>query len=60
MNLPKKDFDRAVLSLASQGKVALHHHDFPTSLSQAEREALVQDERGTYYVGVVPKETSRT
>jgi hypothetical protein len=60
MNLSKKDFDRAVLSLASQGKVALHHHDFPTSLSQAEREALVQDERGTYYIGVVPKETSRT
>jgi hypothetical protein len=58
MNLPKKDFDRAVLSLASQGKVALHHHDFPTSLSEAEREALVQDERGTYYVGIVPKETS--
>jgi hypothetical protein len=58
MNLPRKDFDRAVLSLASQGKVALHHHDFPTSLSQAEREALVQDERGTYYVGIVPKETS--
>ena len=58
MNLPKKDFDRAVLCLASQGKVALHHHDFPTSLSQAEREALVQDERGTYYVGIVPKETS--
>jgi len=58
MNLPKKDFDRAVLCLASHGKVALHHHDFPTSLSQAEREALVQDERGTYYVGIVPKETS--
>ena len=58
MNLPKKDFDRAVLSLASQGKVALHHHDFPTSLSEAEREALVQDKRGTYYVGIVPKETS--
>jgi hypothetical protein len=58
MNLAKKDFDRAVLCLASQGKVALHHHDFPTSLSQAERDALVQDERGTYYVGIVPKETS--
>jgi hypothetical protein len=58
MNLPKQDFDKAVLSLASQGKVALHHHDFPTSLSQAEREALVQDERGTYYVGIVPKEIS--
>jgi hypothetical protein len=58
MNLPKKDFDRAVLCLASRGKVALHHHDFPTSLSEAEREALVQDERGTYYVGIVPKEIS--
>jgi hypothetical protein len=54
--LSKSDFDRAVLDLALQGRVALHHHDFPTSLTPVEREELVQDKQGTYYVGIVPKE----
>jgi len=58
VSLAKSVFDKTVLSLASQGKVALHHHDFPTSLSQTERDALVQDERGTYYVGIAPKDMS--
>lgn len=57
MDLAKNVFDRIVLSLALQGKVALHHHDFPSSLSPVEREELVRDEQGTYYVGIVPKET---
>jgi len=57
VSLPKNVFDRAVLSLALQGKVALHHHDFPSSLSQDERDELVRDQEGTYYVGIVPKET---
>lgn len=57
VSLSKNVFDRAVLSLAHQGKVALHHHDFPSSLSPDERDELVRDEQGTYYVGIVPKET---
>lgn len=56
VSLTKSVFDRAVLSLAVQGKVALHHHDFPSSLSPDEREELVRDEQGTFYVGIVPKE----
>ena len=55
MGLEKDVFDRAVLSLALQGKVVLHHHDFPSSLSPEERDELVRDEQGTYYVGIVPK-----
>ena len=57
VGLAKSDFDRVVLSLAVKGKVALHHHDFPSSLSPEEREELVRDEQGTYYVGIVPKES---
>ena len=57
VGLAKSLFDKAVLSLALQGKVALHHHDFPSSLSPKEREELVRDEQGTYYVGIVPKES---
>jgi len=58
LNLEKGVFDRAVLSLALRGNVALHHHDFPSSLNTAEREELVRDEQGTYYIGIVPKERS--
>ncbi|MBN1103229.1 MAG: hypothetical protein JXL84_07445 [Deltaproteobacteria bacterium] len=58
VNLLKGVFDQAVLSLALQGKVALHHHDFPSSLSPEERDQLVRDEQGTYYVGIGPKEVS--
>lgn len=55
VELSKIVFDKAVLSLALQGKVALHHHDFPSGLSLEERDELVRDEQGTYYVGIVPK-----
>jgi len=57
VELAKSVFDHIVLSLAIQGRVALHHHDFPSSLSPNERDELVRDEQGTYYVGIVPKET---
>jgi len=58
LTLTKNDFDRAVFSLAAKDRVALHHHDFPGSLSPAEREEMVRDDRGTYYVGIVPVEAS--
>jgi hypothetical protein len=60
LGLPMSEFDRAVFSLALQGRVVLHQHDFPTSLGPAERGELLRDERGTYYVGIVPKEMSCT
>ncbi len=53
--LDKTLFDRTVLNLAKQGRVALHFHDYPESLSEPERAALVQDEQGHFYVGIVGK-----
>jgi hypothetical protein len=50
--LDKARFDRAVLALAKAGQVELHHHDFPASLPEDERALLVQDGRGTHYVGI--------
>ena len=47
----KASFDRAVLRLAEQGRTALHHHDFPSSLTQQERDEMVFDGR-IYYVGI--------
>ncbi|MDC0744777.1 hypothetical protein [Polyangium mundeleinium] len=52
--LSKPRFDSAVLRLSRAGKVVLHHHDFPASLPETERAELVQDERGTHYVGIAP------
>jgi len=51
-NLPKSQFDEAILALARQGRLMLHRHDFASSLDPTEREELVTDGAGTYYVGV--------
>jgi hypothetical protein len=58
LNLPRGDFDGAVLALARKNRVALHHHDFPAGLTPSQQEELVRDEGGTYYVGIVLKEAS--
>lgn len=50
--IEKAPFDRAVLELARQGKLSLHRHDYPSSLSPSERDELVADGNGAYYVGV--------
>lgn len=53
-SLPKTHFDKSVLRLSRAGRVVLHHHDFPASLPEADRAELIEDERGIYYVGIVP------
>ncbi len=50
--LEKQAFDQAVLDLARQGRLSLHRHDYPASLSPAEREDLVADGAGAFYVGL--------
>ncbi|SFI46743.1 hypothetical protein [Planctomicrobium piriforme] len=48
----KDVFDQTVMELSRQGSVSLHRHDFPASLSEEERNDLVRDATGTYYVGI--------
>ncbi len=48
----KQAFDQTILNLAGKGRVALHRHDFPASLSEQERGHLVRDDRGNFYVGI--------
>jgi hypothetical protein len=50
--VPKDRFDRAAVHLARTGQIILHHHDYPAELSVADREGLIRDDAGTYYVGV--------
>lgn len=52
VQLAKPDFDHAVLELARQGRLSLHRHDYVTSLTQEERDELVSDGEGTFYVGM--------
>jgi hypothetical protein len=48
--LPKAAFDRSALALAEAERVALHYYDHPFSMTPAERDELVRDEEGTYYI----------
>jgi len=54
--LPKTSFDQAVLDLARAGEVSLHKHDYPASLTDAERDELVTDGNGNYFVGVAVRQ----
>ncbi len=56
MGLPKVQFDAMVLAMADQGRLFLHEHIYPGQLSEKEREALVDDGRGGYIMGVVWRE----
>src|SRR5262245_8770263 len=48
----KEGFDRVILDLAMQGRVAVHKHDYPASLSKDELDELVTDGNGRYYIGI--------
>ena len=57
--LTKEQFDTAILGAARDGKISLHYHDYPASLTAAERSELVFHAHadshtsfgGTFYVG---------
>lgn len=50
--ISQHDFDKLVLELARLGRVTLHRHDFPSNLAPAERDALVTDGHGNFYIGI--------
>jgi hypothetical protein len=52
----KVQFDAALGALARADKVWLYRHDFPASLSPAEREGMWVDAQGSYYNGVSLRE----
>lgn len=58
--LDKAPFDAAVLELSRQGRVSLHRHDYPASLTPEERDELVTDGAGTYYVGLALRQSGGT
>ena len=56
--MSKVEFDTAIFALAQQGLISLHRHDFPKSLSQSERDEMVTDNQGNYYVGVAIRQSN--
>lgn len=53
LKLPKTTFDRAILTLAERGKVFLNRHAHPAQMTDAEKETMIPDDQGGYYVVVV-------
>lgn len=53
LDLPKEDFDEAILSLSKAEKIFLHRHVYPDRLDEEELDELVTDGRGNYYMGIV-------
>jgi len=52
VGIERAGFDAAVFHLAEQGRVAIHHHDYPSSLTEGERNEMVTDGRGNYYSAI--------
>jgi hypothetical protein len=52
----KGAFDAALAGLARNDRLWLYRHDFPASLSPAERAGMVVDDQGNYYNGVSLRE----
>jgi hypothetical protein len=52
LGFTKEQFDSLAIELMREGAISLHHHDHPASLPESERSELVQDARGTYYIGI--------
>ena len=51
-NIDKERFDETVMALARRGIVDLHRHDLPSSLSMEERDEMLVDKHGNYYIGI--------
>lgn len=57
-NLTKEQFDAGILRMSREGKVSLHRHDHVSSLSPEERDQLITDGEGNYYVGMAVRGSS--
>lgn len=47
-----RTFDAAILALAKDGKIIIHHHDLPFDQTEEARALMVQDQHGTFYHAV--------
>jgi hypothetical protein len=48
----KESFDRAILQLAEREKVQLQSHSLPAELSDEQRAAMIDNQRGSYFMAI--------
>ncbi len=53
VNLPKEDFDRALLHLARTGKIFLDKHAHPAQMTPEEKEEMLSDSHGNWFVAAL-------
>jgi len=56
LGLEKELFDRTIINMAKKSRIILHEHSFPMGVSEEERNYLVDDKKGHWYVGAVLKD----
>jgi hypothetical protein len=56
MGLPKPVFDKAIRDMSAAGRLDLHKHVTPGDLSDAEKDALIPDGEGKFFIGAVLRE----
>jgi hypothetical protein len=48
----KESFDQAILNLATREKVQLQSHSLPAELTEEQREAMIDNRRGSYFMAI--------
>ena len=48
----KESFDRAILNLAKLEKVQLQSHSLPAELTEEQRQAMIENQRGSYFMAI--------
>lgn len=48
----KESFDQAVLDLAAHEKVQLQSHSLPAELTEEQRQAMIDNQRGSYFMAI--------
>ncbi|MCY2966110.1 MAG: hypothetical protein NT069_21180, partial [Planctomycetota bacterium] len=54
----KEEFDETALALSRAGRLSLHRHNFVGNLSTEERDLLVTDGAGNYFVGMALRQNN--
>lgn len=57
--LSKREFDEAALELRKQHKVFLNRHADPYNISAADRDSLIADPRGDYFVAIAERASGK-
>jgi len=48
----KESFDQAILNLAKLEKVQLQSHSLPAELTEEQRQAMIDNQRGSYFMAI--------